>query len=146
MSVKDRVVHMILFEIIALAIFIPVAMLVTQQGVATMTGLGIALSLIAMAWNFVYNLGFDAAFGGERISRTFRMRLFHGAGFELGMVITSFPVLMYVLQETFLAVLIMDIGAVAFFFTYAIVFNWAYDVIRHRARGSAPAQDLRTRK
>lgn len=134
MTVKDRVTHMLLFEAIALAIFVPLAMLVTKEGAAVMTGLSLGLSLIAMVWNFLYNWGFDLIFGHDRINRSWTMRLFHGAGFELGMIATSFPILMLVLQRDFLTILLMDIGAVIFFFVYALVFNWAYDVIRHARR------------
>lgn len=131
MTLKDRIAHMFLFELFALIIFIPLAMIVTQQGAATMTWLSIALTLIAMIWNLLYNWGYDALFGSDRMTRTFRTRIFHGAGFELGMILTSFPILMHVLQENFMTILLMDIGAVTYFFIYAIVFNWVYDIIRN---------------
>ncbi|CAM3779097.1 PACE efflux transporter [Parendozoicomonas haliclonae] len=132
MSIKERIVHMFLFEIIALAMFVPLAMLASGQSAGAMAGLSIALSVIAMLWNFVFNWVYDSIRGDDRASRKFSERLLHGAGFELGMIATSFPAIMYVTQESFLNVLIMDIGAVTFFFIYAIIFNWVYDVIRSR--------------
>lgn len=136
MTKKERVVHMVLFEAFALATFVPLAMFITNEGAATMTGLSIGLSLIAMVWNLIYNWGFDTVFGHDRINRSFAMRLGHGAGFELGMIATSFPVLMLVLQKDFLTILWLDMGAVIFFFVFAIIFNWAYDVIRHARKSS----------
>ncbi|WP_271274129.1 PACE efflux transporter [Aliamphritea hakodatensis] len=137
MTMKERIIHMILFEAIALAMFVPLAMLATGNGAGSMTALSVMLSLIAMVWNFIYNWGFDCCFGDERLARTFAMRLAHGAGFELGMIVTSFPIIMWMLNLDFLTVLLMDIGAVTFFFFYAIIFNWAYDLIRARRMASA---------
>jgi len=130
MSTFERVIHALLFEVIALTIFTLVAVFVTDNGVAAMTGLAIVLSLIAMSWNFLYNLLFDKVYGPDRLARTFKMRIAHGLGFELGMVVLTFPVMMYVLQQRFLEVLLLDMGAVVFFLVYAISFNWAYDVLR----------------
>lgn len=137
MTMKERIIHMILFEAIALAMFVPLAMLATGNGAGSMTALSVMLSLIAMVWNFIYNWGFDCCFSDDRLSRTFAMRLAHGAGFELGMIVTSFPIIMWMLNLDFLTVLLMDIGAVTFFFFYAIIFNWAYDLIRARRMASA---------
>ncbi len=50
----------------------------------------------------------------------------------LGMMIISFPVLMWTLQLGFWSVLVMDIGVVIFFVLYSIGFNWVYDAIRQR--------------
>ncbi len=130
MSTFERVIHALLFEVIALILFTLVAVFVTDKGLAEMTGLAVALSLIAMAWNFLYNLLFDKVYGTDRLARTFNMRITHGLGFELGMVVLTFPVMMYVLQQSFLEVLLLDMGAVVFFLVYAISFNWAYDVLR----------------
>lgn len=37
MTTKDRIVHVLLFEGIALLLFVPLAMLLTQEGAAKMT-------------------------------------------------------------------------------------------------------------
>jgi len=138
MTTKERVLHMILFEVIALLIFVPLAVLIFERAVLNMTGLGISLSLIAMAWNYLYNLGFDRMYGYDRLSRKLITRIAHGAGFELGMVIFSFPVIMWVMELNFWQVLIMDISAVVLFLLYAILFNWLYDIIRHTCFSSKP--------
>ncbi|MGO1121061.1 PACE efflux transporter [Rhodovibrionaceae bacterium A322] len=134
MSLKERVLHMVLFEGVALLLFVPLAMFATGEGAALMTGLSVTLSLIAMVWNFVYNWGFDAVFGYDRLSRTLMMRLAHGLLFEVGMICTSLPLLMYVLKEDFWTVLALDVGAIVFFLIYAVIFNWVYDVLRYRLR------------
>ena len=103
---------------------------ITGNGAGEMAGLALAISLIAMAWNYVYNYGYDKIYGADRSKRTTKTRILHGLGFELGLMTVTLPVLMWVLQLDFLTVLIMDIGLVIFFVLYAIAFNWAYDSIR----------------
>jgi len=135
MGFKERIFHAVLFEMIALVALTLLAVLATDQGAAAMTGLAVGLSLMAMAWNYVFNLGFDRVYGDDRLNRSLKMRIGHGLLFELGMVIFSFPLMMWILQKSFLTILALDIGAVLFFLVYAISFNWAYDVIKGRVMG-----------
>ncbi|NOH55398.1 PACE efflux transporter [Vibrio coralliilyticus] len=132
MSHKERILHMVLFELVALILMATLATLITGNGAGKMAGLAIALSLIAMGWNYIYNYGYDKVFGADRSKRTAKVRILHGLGFELGMMIISFPVLMWTLQLGLWSVLVMDIGVVIFFVLYSIGFNWVYDTIRQR--------------
>ncbi|MEH6346985.1 MAG: PACE efflux transporter [Bermanella sp.] len=132
MSTIERLFQSVLFEILALAILTLLAILVTGGEATTMTGLAIALALIAMGWNYIFNLIFDKKYGHDRLGRTFKMRIAHGICFELGMLIVSLPVIMWALNLGVWAALVLDIGVVVFFLVYAIAFNWAYDVIRDR--------------
>ena len=121
---------MVLFEVFALIMMAGLATYITGNGAGEMAGLALAMSLIAMAWNYVYNYGYDKTFGADRTKRTKKTRVLHGLGFELGLMTVTLPVLMWVLKLDFLTVLIMDIGLVIFFVLYAIGFNWAYDSVR----------------
>lgn len=132
MNVKERILHSVLFEAIALIFVITAAIVFTDTEAKSATGLAVGLSLIAMVWNYIYNLGFDRIFGQNRIKRSIKMRLGHGLGFELGMIVATLPLMMWVLQLDFWTVFIMDLGVVIFFLVYAIIYNWAYDVIRER--------------
>ena len=132
MNVKERILHSVLFEAIALIFVITAAIVFTDTEAKSATGLAVGLSLIAMVWNYIYNLGFDRIFGQNRIKRSIKMRLGHGLGFELGMVVATLPLMMWMLQLDFWTVFIMDLGVVIFFLVYAIIYNWAYDVIRER--------------
>ncbi|QFU24276.1 PACE efflux transporter [Shewanella sp. YLB-09] len=132
MNTKERIFHSVLFEAIALIFVITAATIFTDAGAQSATGLAIGLSVIAMCWNYVYNLGFDRIFGYNRIERSFKMRISHGLGFECGMIVATLPLMMWVLQLDFWTVFIMDIGVVIFFLVYAIVYNWCYDIIRQR--------------
>jgi len=130
MSHKERILHMVLFEVFALIMMAGLATYITGNEAGEMAGLALAMSLIAMAWNYVYNYGYDKIFGADRTKRTKKTRVLHGLGFELGLMTVTLPVLMWVLKLDFLTVLIMDIGLVIFFVLYAIGFNWAYDSVR----------------
>ena len=132
MKAKERIFHAALFEVIALILLISLATLLPGQDTSTMTGLAIGLSVIAMVWNYIYNLIFDRIFQGERIKRSFKLRIAHGLGFEVGMIAASFPLIMWVTKMGFWTVLALDLGAVVFFILYAIAYNWAYDVIKHK--------------
>jgi uncharacterized membrane protein len=132
MSFKERFFHALLFEVIALILLTLLAVLVTGNDMAQMSGLAIALSMIAMVWNFAFNILFDKLYGEDRINRTLGQRIQHGFGFEFGMLVFSFPVIMWVLQLDLLTVFLMDVGAMIFFLLYAIIFNWVYDISRAR--------------
>lgn len=121
---------MVLFEVFALIMMAGLATYITGHGAGEMAGLALAMSLIAMAWNYVYNYGYDKIFGADRTKRTKKTRVLHGLGFELGLMTVTLPVLIWVLKLDFLTVLIIDIGLVIFFVLYAIGFNWAYDSVR----------------
>lgn len=130
MSHKERMLHMVLFEIVALILMAVAATYIMGGGVVKMAGLALSLSLIAMIWNYVYNYGYDKIYGVDRSKRTKKTRILHGLGFELGLMLVSLPLLMWVLQLGFWTVLVMDAGIVVFFVLYAIAFNWIYDSIR----------------
>lgn len=132
MSIKERIFHTLLFEAIALLLLTLLAVLITGKSPLTVSGLAVSLSLIAMAWNFVFNIFFDKLYGEDRLQRSLGVRIQHGLGFEAGMLVFSFPVIMWILQLSFVETFLLDIGAMIFFVLYAIGFNWIYDITRAR--------------
>ncbi len=130
MSKIERVFHSILFEVVALVIMSGLAYWFTGKDPLHLTGLALSLSLIAMVWNYIFNVFFDRYAGTDRASRGLKIRILHAVLFEIGMLIFSFPAIMWVMDMGFWGVLLMDIGVVIFFLVYAVAFNWAYDRIR----------------
>jgi uncharacterized membrane protein len=130
MSVAERIVHMILFELFAIFFMTIIAFLLGDRSLGHSTFLAVVLSSIAMAWNYFYNWGFDKVFGEDRLSRSVRMRFGHGLGFEIGITVLTFPIIMWFLQAGLWTVLLANLGVMLFFFVYAIAFNWIYDVVR----------------
>ncbi len=139
MSVKERILHSLLFEAFALCILMGAATLFTAHNPTVVGGVAIALSVLAMMWNYIYNLGFDRVFGHDRLSRKIGMRIAHGIGFEAGLLLVTIPLLMWVLQMDFWTVLILDLGIVIFFLVYSIIYNWAYDQVRSKITTRATA-------
>ena len=130
MTVKERILHSVLFEIIALILMVGLASLVTDKNITHLGGLALVLSLIAMVWNYVFNLLFDRVFGNRRIDRGLKLRIVHSLAFELGLIAFTLPLIMWALELDLLTVLLMDIGAMLFFLLYALAFNWLYDWAR----------------
>jgi uncharacterized membrane protein len=91
-------------------------------------GLAVVLSTIALLWNFVFNMLFEA-WERRQVSkeRTPVRRLLHGAGFEGGLVVLLLPVMAWWLDTSLLTALVTNLGLLAFFFFYAIGFTWAFD-------------------
>jgi uncharacterized membrane protein len=132
MSTKERIFHSLFFEIIALSLLIPLGSLFSNMDMGNMTGLAIGLSLTAMCWNYVYNLLFDKKFGTDRIDRSLALRIGHGFFFELGLLITTLPAIMWILNIDLITALILDLGIIIFFMVFAIIYNWCYDLAKHR--------------
>ncbi|WP_421864402.1 PACE efflux transporter [Motiliproteus sp.] len=143
MSTRERIFHALMFEIIAIALFVPISMWVTGQGAGAMTGLAITLSLIAMSWNYVYNILFDRYAGEDRINRSLKLRMAHSLLFEAGLMVICIPVIMWWTRLDLLTVFLLDLGAILFFLVYTLAFNWAYDHGRHRLQQRQMALESR---
>lgn len=130
MTGKERLFHALSFEVLALAMIVPISALLSGQKSSSMAMVGVALSLAAVIWNYIYNYGFDKWFGSERAQRGIWMRIFHASGFEGGLIFITLPMISWFLGITFWQALILEAGFLAFFMVYAIVFNWIYDKLQ----------------
>ncbi|MCC8256443.1 PACE efflux transporter, partial [Vibrio campbellii] len=130
MTRNERIFHAVLFEMIALAIIIPAASLITGKGSSDLAVVGIGLSLYTVVWNYIYNLYFDKWFGSNREERSLAMRIGHTLGFEGGLIFLSIPVIAWFLEITLLQALALEAGFLIFFLFYATGFNLAYDKIQ----------------
>jgi len=129
-SFKVRLVHMILFEVIALLLFTPIAAVVLHQSLVQTGVVGALISLSAMFWNFIYNWIFDIAefkLGADRFKRSIFTRLIHAVLFEVGLLVATVPLVAYGLHMTLLEAFLVDIGFVVFFLIYAFIYNWCFD-------------------
>jgi len=126
---RDRVRHALLFEAVALAIFIPGSALLSGEPVAHMGVIGIASATIATVWNFVFNAGFDRAMLRLRgsVHKTMPIRVAHTFLFEAGLVALLVPMIAWYLGIGLWAALLMDVAIVTFYLVYGFLFNIAYD-------------------
>src|SRR5690349_15123781 len=116
----DRVRHALMFEAVALAIFIPGSAAVFDQPVEHMGVIGIASATLATLWNFVFNMGFDRAMLSLRgsVRKTMALRVVHTLLFEAGLVIMLIPMIAWYLGIGLWAALLMDVAIVIFYLVY----------------------------
>ena len=123
-----RVLQAILYEVFAIAFVGPVLSLAFDKPATSSLGLAIALSSIALVWNYVFNSMFESWESRQSVKgRSFARRLAHGIGFEGGLVFLLVPVMSFWLEISLLDAFLANLGLLAFFFFYAIGFTWAFD-------------------
>ena len=131
-TTADRIRHTLLFEIIGLAICVPLASWILDKGLAQIGVLSIVLSLAAMWLNYVFNLIFDIALvqlGRPVNVRPVWMRVLHAMLFEASLLILTIPAVAWWLDMTLWTAFLTDMGFVLFFLIYTYIYNWVYDVV-----------------
>ena len=131
-SLAERVGHALAFEVIALLICAPLFGWLMGTSVAAMGALTLAISLIAMLWNVVYNSVFDRLQRRLGFRKTLAVRVLHAVVFELGLFIASVPLAAVWLGISLWQAFVLDIGLLMFFLPYTVAFNAAYDWLRRR--------------
>lgn len=130
-SRRDRVRHAVLFEILALLLVAPLGGLVFGIEAGHFGVVAVVSTLLAMSWNYVYNLGFDHALLalGKPLHKTLVARLIHALLFEAGLLLFLVPFIAWYLAVPLWEALVMDLALAGFYLCYALVFNWGYDRI-----------------
>lgn len=125
----DRIRHAIGFEVIGLLLCIPLASWATGSSLAHMGVVGIAISMVATAWNYLYNIWVDKLMLSwlGRLDKTYAERILHAVCFELGLLLLTLPVIAHALAISLAEALLLDIGFVIFYVIYAFFYNLAYD-------------------
>ena len=139
---RDRVRHALMFEAVALAIFIPGSAVVFDQPVNHMGVIGFASATIATLWNFVFNMGFDRAMLYLRgsVQKTMAIRVAHTFLFEAGLVVMLIPMIAWYLGIGLWAALLMDLAIVTFYLVYGFLFNIVYDWVFPVAAAARPQE------
>ena len=131
-SIKERFFHALGFELLAVAICAPLGAWLLGYSLAHMGVLTIMISLIAMAWNMVFNMVFDGVQRRVGFDRTVAVRAVHSVLFEVGLIVAVVPLAAWWLDIGLWQAFVLDIGIVLFFLPYTFVFNWTYDHVRAR--------------
>lgn len=127
-TATDRIRHAIAFEVIGLILIVSILSLFGFD--AAHTGvLGVAFSILATGWNYIYNLWFDKAMVKMtgKTEKKQKHRILHAILFELGLLWVTLPAIAWWLSISLWQAFLMDIGLVAFYLVYAYVYNLAYD-------------------
>lgn len=126
--VTRRIVQAALYEVFAIAFVGPVLSLTFDKPATSTIGLAVVLSSIALCWSYVFNTLFERWESRQVVrGRSFARRLAHGTGFEGGLVVVLVPVMSLWLDISLLSAFLTNLGLMAYFFVYAIVFTWAFD-------------------
>lgn len=130
-SFGDRLRHTFMFEGIALAIVSVAGSAITGHSIESIGILSVMFSILAMVWNFVFNLLFDLWDRKYRnmAPRGAGIRAIHAILFEAVMLVVGLFLTAWWLSISYLEALILDLGFSTFFLIYAYVFNWAYDQV-----------------
>ena len=128
-STRDRIRHAILFELVGLALIIPLGTALFGLHVSDMGVIGIGSACAATAWNYVYNLGFDHAM--QRLAghtrKSLPLRVAHAVLFEAALLVILLPPIAWYLGIGLVEAFVMDVAIAAFYVAYAFCFNLAYD-------------------
>ncbi|MCV2421642.1 PACE efflux transporter [Paucibacter sp. DJ2R-2] len=125
---QRRVLQAVLYEAFAVAMVGPTVAWMFAASLQSSALLALAMSSIALAWNYVFNALFERWEARQTVKgRSLGRRLLHGIGFEGGLVLFLVPLMAWWLDISLLEALIADLAILAFFFVYAIAFTWAFD-------------------
>lgn len=129
-GLKRRVIYLSLYEAIAIVL--------SSIGLAALSGFGmglagalaVAASAVAIAWNFIFNVLFEAWEARQTVrGRSVRRRIAHAIGFECGLLVLLVPLIAWWFGISLWQAVVMNAALMLFFLVYTYVFNWAFDWI-----------------
>lgn len=128
---RDRIRHAISFEIIGLMIVTPMGAWVFDTPIEALGVVALGSATLATLWNYAFNVIFDRAMMRWRgsVRKTVALRVVHAALFEIGLLLVLMPFIAWYLQLSWYDAFVMDVSFALFYFVYAFVFNWVYDVV-----------------
>ncbi|MBC5782292.1 PACE efflux transporter [Ramlibacter sp. USB13] len=127
-GLQRKIVYVVSFELIAIVLASTLLRWLSESPVTTAGITAAASSTIAMAWNYVYNILFEAwERRQERKGRSVLRRVVHAIGFEVGLVTMLVPLFAWVLGVSLLAALALNAVMIVFFLVYGFLFNLAFD-------------------
>ncbi|MFJ4143603.1 multidrug/biocide efflux PACE transporter [Pseudomonas sp. NPDC089734] len=131
-SLKERILHALLFELIGLIICAPLLAWIMDESLGKMGALTVMISTAAMLWNMLFNALFDRIRRKTGFAMTFGARVVHAVCFEGGLILAVVPLAAWWLSISLMQAFWLDIGVLLFFLPYTMAFNWTYDALRER--------------
>ena len=127
-GIKRKVVYVSVYEAIAIAVCSLGFAALSDRSLGHASALSVAASAVAVLWNFVFTLMFEAWEARQAVrGRSVARRVAHAAIFEAGLIVLLVPLIAWWLEVSLLRALVMDLGLAAFFLAYTFVFNWCFD-------------------
>ncbi|TFF06116.1 multidrug/biocide efflux PACE transporter [Pseudomonas sp. BCA14] len=131
-SITERVGQALGFEGLALLICTPLLVWITGRPVLEMGAVTLALSLLALTWNIIFNSLFDRLKVRLQLTGGVWTRVVHALLFEGGLILVAVPLIAAWLKISLMQAFMLDIGVLLFFLPYTYVYHWGYDVIREK--------------
>lgn len=130
-TTADRIRHTLLFEAIAIVVMSAVGTFLLERSAVEFGALSVMMSLLAMSWNYLFNLLFDKWDHRFRKARPrgVGLRVVHACLYEAGMLSAGSLLIAWWLRMTLLDAFVLGVGFAGFFLVYAFAYNWAYDVV-----------------
>jgi uncharacterized membrane protein len=129
-GIQRKIVYVVSFEIVAILLASTLLRVLSDSPVTTAGITAAVSSAIAMAWNYVYNLMFEAWEARQaRKGRSLLRRAVHAIGFEAGLVTMLVPLFAWILGVSLLVAFLLNAAMIVFFLVYAFLFNLAFDRI-----------------
>ena len=129
---QRKVVQAVSYELLALLFIAPLAAWVFDNSLAVSgaVALALAVSLLAVSWSMLFNTLFEGWEARQlRPQRTFRRRVLHALGFELGLLLASVPLIAFGLGISWWQAILSDLSLMLFFLVYALFFQWGFDLL-----------------
>jgi uncharacterized membrane protein len=130
-SARERIFQSVLFEIIGLALVVPVYEALFGNGLQETLFLMVAISLMALVILPVHNATFDRLamrfHGSSPSERPQVLRILHAITHEVTPAVLTIPLIMLVSGHDFMEAVAIDISLTLFYMVYAYVFYLAYD-------------------
>ncbi len=135
MTRREQLLQSVLFELLLIAIIVPLVSGLGLLGLDVPAERALIVALVgsagALLVAYFYNLAFDRLFGGNRVARRVRTRVFHALGFEFTLLLGFLPFLMWYLSLSFVDALLLDLALVGVTVIYTYFFHWVYDNVRY---------------
>lgn len=126
----ERTFHAFSFEVIGVVSSAPIVSFISGKPIGESGLLAIVVSIIAMIWNYVFNVLFDKLQAKYGFKKNLLVRVLHGSTFETGLILITVPIIALIFSMTLVDAFFLELGMLLFFFPYTIVFNWCYDKLR----------------
>ncbi|MBM3605433.1 MAG: PACE efflux transporter [Alphaproteobacteria bacterium] len=125
-----RITYVTAFEVIAIALSTVLLTILSGMPATDSLPIAIAVSAIAVIWNYVFNMMFELwERKAQILHRSLKVRLFHAGGFELGLFLFTVPLYMAWYRVGFVDAFLMEIAVLIFFLIYTFVFTYAFDML-----------------
>lgn len=123
-----KLVYAITFETLAILLSTVLLAILSQSQSHNSLPVAIAVSVIALIWNYIFNSFFELIESKLGIKkRTVMVRLTHAISFELGLFFFTIPLYMWWYNVGFIKAISMEITILVFFFIYTYLFTLVFD-------------------